>query len=408
MQRSTSALVARICAGGWFEAYDLFMTSYIALGLYKEQLFAPAGSGVSAFASFVAAGFTGMFVGTLVFGWVSDRYGRRASFAWSLVFYSLMTLGMALSHSALAIDLWRFCAGVGIGVQIITIDAYVTEIAPAAQRGRFIALSQALTFTAVPVVALLSAWLVPLQIAGFAGWRVVAGIGAVGALFAWTLQRGLPESPRWIEDKRVAMDVRALGELFGPAYRARTLMLVAFNVLQTFGYYGFASWVTTLLYAEHVGFVHSIQYTAVIAIAAPFGPLVAMYFADRIERKWQIAGLAILIACLGLAFAASRTVAPIIVWGIALTLSLNWFSSAFHAYQAELYPTRVRARAIGFVYSWSRLASIGVGFAVSAVLARSGPSAVFAMIAAAMALVAGITAAFGPRTNRIELETLAP
>src|SRR5438105_15454878 len=96
MQRSITGLVARICAGGWFEAYDLFMASYIALGLYRERLFTPSGFGPSAFAAFIAAGFGGMFAGTLLFGWVSDRYGRRASFAWSLVFYSAMTLGMAL------------------------------------------------------------------------------------------------------------------------------------------------------------------------------------------------------------------------------------------------------------------------------------------------------------------------
>src|SRR5437899_21766 len=126
--RSSLALVARISAGGWFEAYDLFMASYIALGLYREGLFSPTGSGASAFATFVAAGFAGMFVGTLIFGWVSDRFGRRATFTWSLVFYSAMTLGMALAPSALAIDAWRLLAGIGIGVQIITIDAYVSEI----------------------------------------------------------------------------------------------------------------------------------------------------------------------------------------------------------------------------------------------------------------------------------------
>ena len=408
MQRSPVALVARICAGGWFEAYDLFMTSYIALGLYRERLFAPTGEGVAAFATFVGAGFAGMFAGTFLFGWISDRFGRRTTFAWSLVFYSVMTLGMALAQSALAIDCWRFLAGVGIGVQIITIDAYVAEIAPAAERGRFIALSQALTFTAVPVVALLAAWLVPLDVSGIAGWRIVAALGATGAAFAWVLQRGLPESPRWATQRRDGDGMAAWRELFGPVYRARTVMLVAFNLLQTFGYYGFTSWVTTLLYQEHVAFVRSLQYTAVIAFAYPVGPVIAMYFADRIERKWQIAALAVAIAGAGLAFAASRAPASIVLWGVVVSLSLNWFSSAFHAYQAELYPTRERARAVGFVYSWSRLASIGVGFAVGAVLKDFGSTGVFVMIAAAMVAVAAIVIAFGPLTNRRELEELAP
>lgn len=408
MQANVFALVARISVGGWFEAYDLFMTSYIALGLFRENLFQPTGHGLNAFATFIAAGFAGMFVGTLYFGWISDRFGRRATFMWSLYFYSAMTLGMAFGSSAAAIVAWRFFAGIGIGVQIITIDAYVSEIAPARMRGSAVALSQFLAFTAVPVVAFLSAWLVPLHVGDMAGWRIVALIGAAGAGAALFVQRGLPESARWTASRAAPVERSAWREMWNGSYGRRTLMLIAFNVLQTFGYYGFTSWVTTLLYQEHIEFVRSLQYTAAIALANPFGPLLAMYTADRFERKWQLAGLAVVIAALGIAFGGARAPTAIVATGIALALALNWFSSAFHAYQAELYPTRIRSRAVGFVYSWSRFASIGVGFAVAAVLGAAGPSGVFAMIASAMVLAAAIVAAFGPRTNRVELEVLAP
>ncbi|HEY7994328.1 MAG TPA: hypothetical protein VID24_08965, partial [Candidatus Eremiobacteraceae bacterium] len=124
--------------------------------------------------------------------------------------------------------------------------------------------------------------------------------------------------------------------------------------------------------------------------------------------KWQIAALAIVIAIAGLAFGAARTTVAIILWGIAIALSINWFSSAFHAYQAELYPTRIRARGVGFVYSFGRLSAIGVGYAVAAVTRGFGTQGVFVMIAAAMIVVGLIVATFGPRTNRLELEAIAP
>jgi MFS transporter, putative metabolite:H+ symporter len=313
-------LVLRISAGGWFEMYDLFMTAYIALGLIRHGLFSATGSDLASVAGFTAAGFAGMFVGTLVFGSISDRFGRTTTFRWSLLFYSLMTAAMALTPGALGIDCFRLLAGVGIGVQIITIDAYIAEIAPKEVRGRLIAFSQAITYTAVPVVAFLSYLLVPKTMFGLDGWRVVALIGAIGAVSVWPVARRLVESPRWLADQgRIDDAETALASLeafvgtTGPRgdgwvqavppperssiwsaqYRKRTFMLIAFNIVQTIGYYGFASFIPLLLYQNGITFVKSLEYTAVIALCTPVGPVLAQRYADQFERKWQIIGLAL-------------------------------------------------------------------------------------------------------------------
>jgi putative MFS transporter len=89
-------------------------------------------------------------------------------------------------------------------------------------------------------------------------------------------------------------------------------------------------------------------------------------------------------------------------------LANNWFSCAFHAYQAELYPTRIRARAVGFVYAWSRLSAVFAGFWIAAILARFGAGAAFAFIAAAMAIAGGAIATAGPLTRGRRLESLSP
>ena len=132
-------------------------------------------------------------------------------------------------------------------------------------------------------------------------------------------------------------------------------MLSVFNLAQAIGYYGFANWVPTLLIKQGITLTNTLEYTFLIAIAAPFGPLVAVIFADKVERKWQIVARRHGVAVSGTLF-GQTTFAPLLIFlGVLLTLSNNAMSFAFHAYQAELYPTRVRALAIGFVYSWSRL-----------------------------------------------------
>jgi putative MFS transporter len=427
-------LVACVSAGGWFEFYDLFMTGYIALGLVRHGLFTATGTSLRSVAAFSAAGFGGMFAGTLAFGWIADRVGRRSTFAWSLVAYSVCTAAMALSRGPATIDLWRCLAGIGIGVQIVTIDAYISEIAPKEVRGRMIALSQAITYTAVPVVAFLSYALVPHAPGGLEGWRWVALAGAGGALFAWPLRAGLPESPRWLASRgklaqayEECAAIERAGErrggtvpaTSGPhipvestlsrrAYAGRAVVLSAFNVVQTVGFYGFAAWVPLLLYTGGVTFVHSLAYTSWIALVTPVGPLLAMRVADLAERKWQIAGLALISAVFGLGLARAAQAWSIVACGAAVTIANTWFSCAFHAYQAELFPTRARSGWVGLVYSWSRLSSALTGYWLAFVVRTFSTRTAFVSIALAMLVAAALIAGWGPRTNRRTLEALAP
>jgi len=446
------SLVLLLSLGGWFEYYDLFFTAYVGPGLVGSGLFTStsvAFFGFKGLASFVAATFTGLLVGTLLFGFAADRFGRRLIFTSSLLWYTAATVVMTFQHTAHGIVLWRMIAGVGIGVELVTIDTYVTELMPRQLRGRAIALSQIVGFTAIPAVALLSWWLVPQKPLGLDGWRWVVLAGSLGAIFVWFIRRGLPESPRWLmargriaEAERVtaAMEalvqrdlerevargsheprrVRVIGiatrppetrggllELARPPFRKRTLMLMVFNFFQTIGYYGFASWVPTLLIATGITTTNSLQYSFLIALSAPLGPLLAYRVADRIERKWQIVFTAACIAIFGVLFARQRDPVWLITCGVLLTCANNCMSIAFHAYQAELFPTRIRAQAVGFVYSWSRLSAIFTSFLIAFFLRHSGTRGVFAFIAAAMAVVVLAIGIFGPRTRGLALEDIS-
>jgi MFS transporter, putative metabolite:H+ symporter len=436
-------LIILLSLGACFEFYDLFFSAYIAPAFYSSGIFSPTTKGFlgfEGFASFVAALFAGLFVGTLVFSQVADRFGRRAIFSFSLLWYSVCTFVMALQSTAAAINLWRFLSGIGLGVEMITVGAYVSELAPKERRGQAFAFNQILSFSAVPVAALVSAVLVPRRPLGLDGWRWVVIIGASGAIFIWFIRRAIPESPRWLEQQgrieqaeRIMEDIEqrvrsetqetlpepqlvegdaylargALREIWSKGYRARTALLVAFHVLQPIGYYGFASWVPTLLLAEGVNVTRSLKYTFVMALASPLGPLVGMAFADVFERKWQIAWSALSIATCGLLFAQQRTGIGVVLFGVLITLSSNWMSFSYHTYQSELYPTRIRARAVGFVYSWSRLSTVFSSFVIALFLRNYGTTGVFVFIACSMLMVFALIGGLGPRTTRRRLEEIA-
>jgi putative MFS transporter len=395
--------VALISLGGFFEFYDIFFAGYIAPGLVRSGILPANG-----IAGFVAAMFSGLFVGTALVSFAADRFGRRTIFTYSLLWYTVASVVMAFQHDAFGLNLWRFISGIGVGVELVTIDTYLSELVPAHLRGRAFAVNQSIQFCAVPVVALFAWLLVPRAPFGLDGWRWVVLLGAVGAIFVWWIRRRVPESPRWIAQRTDAAPRRgSFSEMWRPPYRTRSIMLIVFHLFQTVGFYGFSNWVPTLLIKRGIAITSSLHYTFIIAIAAPFGPLFAAAIADKLERKWQIVFSAFAVAMAGLLFGQMSIAALLIFFGVLLTLANNVLSFSCHAYQAELYPTRIRARAVGFVYSWSRISVVFSSFVIGFVLDRFGAGGVFTLIAGSMLIVMLDIGLLGPRTNNLALETIS-
>ena len=149
---------------------------------------------MAGFGTFVFSTFAGLWVGVVLLGHAADRWGRRAVFTWSLMWYAACTGIMAFQHSGQSLNAWRFVAGIGFGVQLITIDTYIVELVPPALRGRAFCVNQFISFCVVPLVALLAWLLVPLKPFGFDGWRWVVLLGSIGAFAVWGLRAGIPES----------------------------------------------------------------------------------------------------------------------------------------------------------------------------------------------------------------------
>ncbi|MGN6668208.1 MAG: MFS transporter, partial [Trinickia sp.] len=162
-----------------------------------------------------------------------------------------------------------------------------------------------------------------------------------------------------------------------------------------------------LLVKQGITVTHSLLYTTIIGLAAPMGPLIGYWIADRFERKHVIVWMAALNIVAGLAFSQVSSALSIVLLGVLLTLAGNIISFTYHTYQQELYPTAIRARAVGFVYSWSRLSAVFSSFVIAFTLKGFGVTGVFVFIAGAMMLVMLAIGLMGPRTLGQSLERIS-
>jgi putative MFS transporter len=415
-----------------FDLYDIFLAGVLAAVLAEQWNLTTNGK-----ALVIGSGFGGMFVGAIVLSALADRFGRRRVFLWNLMIYSVFTLAGAFSPNLTWLAILRFCAGFGLGAELSLSDTYLSELLPGRVRGRYMAAVYTFGFIGVPLAAFVGAEFVAKHHLLIDGWRWLLVIGSLGAVIVWAMRRGLPESPRWHEMRgeheqadadttaieRAACSQLGLSELSEPEpvevaptrkvrvreifqapYGRRSVMLWFFQFFQTVGYYGFGTLAPLVLKAKGYTIVDSLGFTAIIYLGYPLGSAVSVPIMERFERKHLIAASALVMGALGITFGFARVAWLIVVAGFLLTATSNVFSNSFHIYQAEIFPTRIRATAVGAAYSLSRLSGAILPFVSVSVLDHLGASAVFIGSAVIMVLIAIDVALLGPRSTGLKLE----
>ena len=313
-------VVVAIGLGLFFEVYEIFLSSTIATALKTEY-----GLGGTALQLLMASSFLGMFIGAAAFGRIADRIGRRNAFLINLVWFSVWSIIGASAPNPAMLVAARFMAGIGVGAEYPVADSYLSDVLPKAHRGRLAAWAYTCSFLAVPALGFLSLSLNDHTLFGFAGWRVLLVVGAIGALFVIYLRRGLPESPRWLaevgrtDEAEAAMrefekgtgreadaviatyaddDVEveakptttsaAIARLKISPYRQRMIMLAVFHLFQPFGYYGFGTLAALVLVSRGYDVTSSLMFTAISFIGYPLGSLISIPLMKRFERKHLI------------------------------------------------------------------------------------------------------------------------
>jgi putative MFS transporter len=431
--RAHRMAVVVVGIGMFFDLYEVFLAGTLGSVLKTRFDVSP-----DQLKLILSSAFVGAFVGALLLSRVADRLGRRRAFFFTLGIYSIFSVLAGFSVNVEMLVICRFIAGIGIGGELPLCDAYLSDLLPTRSRGRLIGWAYTVGFCAVPVAGFLARGIATRDVIGIDGWRWMFVLGGIGAAICWALRRRLPESPRWLEsvgrreeaDAIVsAMEAAARAEypgtplpdpdpaerpqklerssiatLFEPQWRRRTVMLWIFQCLQTFGYYGFGTLAPLVLTAKGYSVVSSLTFSAVVFLGYPIGSLLSDPIIERIERRTLIVLGAAGMVVFGLAFGFAGNTAVILLSGFCYTAVSNLFSNAYHVYQGELYPTRLRATGAGSAYSLSRLATAVMPFVLLPLLDNHGAGAVFTFVGIAMAVLAVDIQFLGPRTTNRSLE----
>jgi putative MFS transporter len=177
---------ALVGIGMFLDGFDIYLAGTV-LGATIQSGFAT----MEQSALFVSATFVGMMLGSLVAGFVGDRYGRSFTYQINLVLFGVASLAAGFAPNMETLIVLRFIMGLGLGAENVVGYATLTEFIPARFRGRWLGFMAMIVALGLPTSILLSTYLIPAH-----GWRVMFIVGGIGGLLICWIRKRLPESPR--------------------------------------------------------------------------------------------------------------------------------------------------------------------------------------------------------------------
>ncbi|WP_158906937.1 MFS transporter [Burkholderia sp. L27(2015)] len=419
-----------------FDTMDTAALAYM-LGTIKADLgITTAQTGLLASASLL-----GMLVGAAAAGILSDKYGRKPIFQFSMVLWGAGSLFCGLSNTYLSLMASRVLLGVGMGMELPIALTLVAEFLPTRLRGRYTAVLEGFLPIGFIAVGLLVYFLMPVL-----GWRGIFIVMAIPALFLLVIRRVVPESPRWLEATgkygtaettmaaienhvmralriktlaapvegviTIGADVEAgwlasVKDLWLPECRTRTVMLWIVWFFTLLGFYGLTSWLAALLQQAGYAVTKSILYTVVMSCAGIPGFMCAAWSLERWGRKpaavFFLLGSAVFAFIYGQCAGHHLAVAELIVSGLLLQFFLFGMWCVIYAYTPELYPTRSRTTGSGMASAIGRIGSMIGPFGIGLILPAMGQDGAFGIGAVCFLISAISIVLLGVETKGVPL-----
>ena len=376
--------------------------------------------------------FVGMFFGSLVAGWIADRWGRKKALIGTTLWFALFSFASVFTWDIFSLGAFRILTSAGLAAMTVVAVVYLSEMFPAAVRGKYQAYALVIGICGTPVTNFIASLVVPLA---DWSWRLVYLWGSLGILLLLFV-RFLKESPRWYESKgeydkadavlseieaRVAAEKGPLPDpgppvvvakqskaewslLLQKRYLAPTILLSVLWVTQTIGFFGFSSWAPTLLAQEGISVEKALFYVALTTVGAPLGCLLASLITDRFERKWLLVAFGTAIAISGLFYGLTFNPIFIVVFGFLVNFFERTYTALAYAYSPEVFDTRARSLGTAVSYGLGRLSNAVGPLVIAFLYNGSGYQSVFYFIAGTWLFGAIVLAVFGPNTRQARLE----
>ncbi|MBI3790467.1 MAG: MFS transporter [Gemmatimonadetes bacterium] len=393
------------------DAFDVMLFALVLPPVMAELGLSKAQAGLlGSLALLAAAG------GGIVFGLISDRFGRTRALMGSVLLYSAFT-----GLTALTTNIWQFAfcrvlLGLGMGGEWASGATLVSEHWKAEHRGKAMGLMQSAWAVGYGLAAIVVGVVLPIT-----GWRGVFAIGVLPAFLVVWVQRRVEESPMWqasAESRVVAArdasaeqpvsGLAAIRSLFaGPMVRV-TIAVTFMNACTLFGWWGLNQWIPSYLSLGEgqggVGLSAQTMASFVFAMQVGmwFGYVTFGYIGDVIGRKRAYVIYLLAASVLLPLYGFLRTPIVLLALGPFVAFFGTGYYSGFGALTAELYPTNVRGTAQGFTYNLGRVASAVAPWVVGSMASTRGFAAAFAVTGAAF-LLAAIAWRWIPETRGREL-----